>query len=462
MAPAAASQVLAIMGSGETSPTMVTVHKALIAGTGGQPAGALLLQTPYAFQENCADISARARQYFARSVGLTVSVFPDDEPAGQGHGPGAGLAAARLTPLRTAGWVFSGPGSPTYALARWDASGVSQALRDRIAAGHGLTVMASAAAATIGCATLPVYEIYKAGADPHWLGGLDLLGLLGLPVALIPHYNNTEGGTHDTRYCYLGERRLARMERELPAGAAVLGVDEHTAAVIDLAAATLAVTGRGTVTVRRAGQSTVLPAGTIQSLADLRGLIRGEARAAGVTGAAGRTSPEASGSPASPDDRDTGFAAPLPLPELTALARERFEAADRAGDVPGMVTAILDLEAAITDWATDTEEDQGTAQSRAVLRGLITALGQRTAELAARAARPARLAGLIPAAGGSCAPSGPLGAVVEPLLTLRAELREQGAWPAADTIRDALTAAGFQLQDTADGTRWTLGPDPGA
>ena len=462
MAPAAASQVLAIMGSGETSPTMVTVHKALIAGTGGQPAGALLLQTPYAFQENCADISARARQYFARSVGLTVSVFPDDEPAGQGHGPGAGLAAARLTPLRTAGWVFSGPGSPTYALARWDASGVSQALRDRIAAGHGLTVMASAAAATIGCATLPVYEIYKAGADPHWLGGLDLLGLLGLPVALIPHYNNTEGGTHDTRYCYLGERRLARMERELPAGAAVLGVDEHTAAVIDLAAATLAVTGRGTVTIRRAGQSTVLPAGTILSLADLRGLIRGEARAAGVTGAAGRTSPEASGSPASPDDRDTGFAAPLPLPELTALARERFEAADRAGNVPGMVTAILDLEAAITDWATDTEEDQGTAQSRAVLRGLITALGQRTAELAARAARPARLAGLIPAAGGSCAPSGPLGAVVEPLLTLRAELREQGAWPAADTIRDALTAAGFQLQDTADGTRWTLGPDPGA
>jgi hypothetical protein len=452
MARAAAGQVLAIMGSGETSPTMVTVHKALVAGMGGQPAEALLLQTPYAFQENCADISARARQYFDRSVGLTVSVFPDDDA-----GDAAGLA-----PLRTAGWVFSGPGSPTYALARWDASGVSQALRDRVAAGHGLTVMASAAAATIGCVTLPVYEIYKAGADPHWLGGLDLLGLLDLPVALIPHYNNTEGGTHDTRYCYLGERRLARMERELPAGAAVLGVDEHTAAVIDLAASTLAITGRGTVTVRRAGQSTVLPAGTSLSLADLRRLIRGEARVPAPADAAGRISPGASASDESHVDSETGFAAPLPLPELTALARERFEAADRAGDVPGMVTAILDLEAAICDWATDTEEDQGTEQSRAVLRGLITALGQRTAELAARAARPARLAGLIPAAGRSCASSGPVGAVVEPLLTLRAELREQGAWPAADTIRDALTAAGFQLQDTADGTRWTLGPDPDA
>ena len=464
MARAAAGQVLAIMGSGETSPTMVTVHKALVAGMGGQPAGALLLQTPYAFQENCADISARARQYFDRSVGLTVSVFPDDdEHASPGAGPaspGAPAAeAARLAPLRTAGWVFSGPGSPTYALARWDASGVSQALRDRIAAGHGLTVMASAAAATIGCATLPVYEIYKAGAEPHWLGGLDLLSLLDLPVALIPHYNNTEGGTHDTRYCYLGERRLARMERELPAGAAVLGVDEHTAAVIDLAAGTLAVTGRGTVTVRRAAQSTVLPAGTQLSLADLRRLIRGEARAP----AAAAAPSDASGSDESRDDASTGFAAPLPLPELTALARELFEAADRAGDVPGMVTAILDLEAAISDWATDTEEDQGTTQSRAVLRGLITALGQRAAELAVRAARPAGLAGLVTLAGGSCAPAGPsgragaLGALVEPLLTLRAELRDQGAWPAADTIRDALTAAGFKLQDTPGGTRWSIG-----
>ena len=452
MARAAAGQVLAIMGSGETSPTMVTVHKALIAGMGGQPAGALLLQTPYAFQENCADISTRARQYFDRSVGLTVSVFPDDADD-----------AAGLAPLRTAGWVFSGPGSPTYALARWDTSGVSQALRDRIAAGHGLTVMASAAAATIGCATLPVYEIYKAGADPHWLGGVGLLGLLDLPVALIPHYNNTEGGTHDTRYCYLGERRLARMERDLPAGAAVLGVDEHTAAVIDLAASTLAVTGRGTVTVRRAGQSTVLPTGTQLSLADLRRLIRGEASAAPAAPAAGPASSGASPDGASPAAGYTQDAAPLPLPELTALARERFDAADRAGDVPAMVTAILDLEAAICDWATDTEEDQGTAQSRAVLRGLITQLGQRAAEAAARAAPPARLAGLVTPArdgnGGPCAPPG-LGRVVEPLLTLRAQLRDQGAWPAADTIRDALLAAGFRLQDTPDGTRWTIGPDP--
>jgi hypothetical protein len=50
------------------------------------------------------------------------------------------------------------------------------------------------------------------GAPPYWLDGLDLLRQLGLKVAVIPHYDNTEGGTHDTRFCYLGERRLRLME----------------------------------------------------------------------------------------------------------------------------------------------------------------------------------------------------------------------------------------------------------
>src|SRR5690606_14278371 len=84
------------------------------------------------------------------------------------------------------------------------------------------TVLASAAAATAGLLALPVYEIYKVGARPHWLPGPDLLAHVDLPVAVIPHYDNAEGGTHDTRYCYLGERRLSQLERQLPEEAAVL------------------------------------------------------------------------------------------------------------------------------------------------------------------------------------------------------------------------------------------------
>ena len=233
-------RVLAIIGSGETSPTMVTVHRELVSRLGPASPQAIALATPYAFQENAADVSARTQRYFADSVGLQVRVA-----AGTSPNADPGMAPPLIPPdeedearqaaaIRAADWVFAGPGSPSYALAHWQAGPVAAGLRDRVLAGDGLTVLASAAAATAGRFTLPVYEIYKAGGAPRWLDGLDLLGPLGLNVALIPHYDNAEGGRYDTRHCYLGERRLAVMERDLPADAAVLGVDEHTAVLIDL------------------------------------------------------------------------------------------------------------------------------------------------------------------------------------------------------------------------------------
>src|SRR2546430_10964210 len=61
-------------------------------------------------------------------------------------------------------------------------------------------VFASAAALTLGSHTVPVYEIYKAGVEPAWVPGLDLVRrATGLPAVLIPHYDNAEGGHHDTR-----------------------------------------------------------------------------------------------------------------------------------------------------------------------------------------------------------------------------------------------------------------------
>ena len=75
---------------------------------------------------------------------------------------------------------------------------------------------ASAAALTLGSHTIPVYEIYKAGEPASWVPGLDVVrSVTGLPAVIIPHFDNAEGGHHDTRFCYLGERRLSMMEREL-------------------------------------------------------------------------------------------------------------------------------------------------------------------------------------------------------------------------------------------------------
>ena len=149
--------------------------------------------------------------------------------------------------------MFAGPGSPTFALA-WRNTPVPGALADKLRSG-GAVVFSSAAALTLGTATVPVYEIYKVGLDPYWLNGLDVLAEVGLNVAVIPHYDNAEGGNHDTRFCYLGERRLAMLEPELPDGCFVLGIDEHTGVVMDLDADTADIVGKGAITLRHNGQS---------------------------------------------------------------------------------------------------------------------------------------------------------------------------------------------------------------
>ena len=435
-------RVLAIIGSGETSPTMVTAHRELIARLGLTSPHAIVLATPYAFQENAADVSARTQKYFADSVGLQVRVAagtsPNADPAMAPPliPPDGEDEARQAAAIRAADWVFAGPGSPSYALAHWQAGPVAAGLRDRVLAGDGLTVLASAAAATAGRFTLPVYEIYKAGGAPRWLDGLDLLSPFGLNVALIPHYDNAEGGRYDTRHCYLGERRLAVMERDLPADAAVLGVDEHTAVLIDLRTSDVEIRGRGGVTVRRSGHSVVLPAGTRLPMAELRDLVQGIRRAAGggdapdvadVTGPAG---PGGDGTAAG-----DGQTQPLPLPESMAAAEGRFEAAAGSRDADAMVGVILELETAIGQWEADLDEDQGTEQARALLRSLVGRLG--------RAAQD-----------GLTDPRDRLRPAVEPLLDLRATLRNAGNFAAADAIREALTAAGFDVSDTPEGTRW--------
>ena len=63
---------LVVMGSGETTPTMVRVHREVFAAC---PAGpAVMLDTPFAFQMNRAELVTKTRSYFAQSVGREVEV----------------------------------------------------------------------------------------------------------------------------------------------------------------------------------------------------------------------------------------------------------------------------------------------------------------------------------------------------------------------------------------------------
>jgi len=259
-------RLLVIMGSGETSPTMTGVHADLLGRLGPPPVPAVLLDTPYGFQENAEEITRKALTYFHENVGhpMGVASFRSAEEAT------ALDLETMLARLREARYAFAGPGSPSYALRQWQGSEVTAALVEKLHEG-GCVTFSSAAACALGRYALPVYEIYKVGCAPEWLEGLDILGEAGIDGAVIPHFNNTEGGTHDTRFCYMGERRLRLLESMLDEGAAVLGVDEHTACIIDLGARTATVRGNGGVTLRRGGGERRWESGMTIPLDALRG-----------------------------------------------------------------------------------------------------------------------------------------------------------------------------------------------
>jgi cyanophycinase-like exopeptidase len=252
-------RILAIMGSGETAPTMVTTHRRLTALLPA-PVRAVVLDTPYGFQENAPELAARAVEYFRTSVNVDLAV------AGLVRLHDTHLAAdpvqieRGLRTLAESTYIFAGPGSPTYALRQWAGSSVAATINHKLATG-GIVTFASAAALTLGRATVPVYEVYKVGQDVQLLEGLDVLSSIGINAAVIPHYDNTEGANHDTRYCYLGAARLELFESMLDDDTYVLGVDEHTGLVIDLEAGSATVVGTGVVTIRLRSQSFEYPTG---------------------------------------------------------------------------------------------------------------------------------------------------------------------------------------------------------
>lgn len=376
---------LVVMGSGEVAPTMVATHRAAISAA--QTDEVVILDSPFGFQENAPQLTERLVEFFETSLAVTGRV--------------ASLRAADADPvtverfrtiLGDAKAVFAGPGSPSYALAVWRDHGVGGLLVDVLARGGSVT-LASAAALTAGTHTIPVYEIYKVGAAPHWLAGLDLLSAIGIGAgAVVPHWNNSEGRNHDTSRCYIGERRLAALETELQAG--ILGIDEHTAASFDIARRTVEVTGKGSLTVRGKRTATV-EAGSEIGFDEVAAIL-----GSGPVGA----------QPASP---------PARTPD--------FESALAAGDGDGLIRAMLEVERQIDD----------TPELRSELRSMIVKLGDTAKD------------GLLDR-------RVVVGDFVELLLELRGKARDDHRFDEADLIRDRLMELGVEVRDTPDGSDWLL------
>ena len=376
---------IVLMGSGELAPTMVGTHRAALEAADASEI--VLLDTPFGFQENVDVLTERIVAFFDTSL-VTPTVVaslrtPDESP---------GTVERMLAEVRRGRYVFAGPGSPSYALSIWREIGLADALRDVVADG-GSVVLASAAALTAGIATIPVYEIYKVGSAPFWMEGMDLGSAFGLPMTVVPHWNNQEGGNHDTSRCYIGRRRFERLEETLDHG--VLGIDEHTAATIDFGTGSLSVTGKSSVTLRGAEQVT-LESGSTMSLDRVREVLGG------------------------------GRPAPADAPAARGSAISFRQALD-AGDVEAATEAALAIERQVAEGSED----------RARLRSVIVEL-----------AETAR-SGLVD-------PRDVVGDYVELLLRLRADAREAKRWEESDAIRDALEALGIEVRDTPDGAEWDL------
>jgi len=415
--------ILAVMGSGETSPTMVSTHRMLAAKL-AKTSRAVLLDTPYGFQENAPELATKAVEYFQASINLVLEVAGLTEIIGADA-----LAVERgLQKVADADYVFAGPGSPTYALRQWSGTPLAGLLNKKLHDG-GIVTFASAAALTLGKFTLPVYEIYKVGEDPRWLDGLNILGEIGVNVALIPHYNNAEGGHHDTRFCYMGERRLAMLERELPDDVYVLGVDEHTGLVIDLDTETVNVVGKGVVTIRIHGESTQIASGETFSVDRLRDPAQATARDTKKLATSQSTTSAQKVTEVAPAIFDSN------LREATDRLNQVFLNALANSDADGAARAALELDDAISGWSGDTLQSDATDHARAVLRSMITRLA-------------------AAATGGLRDPRDVLGPFVQVLLDLRAQVRSDKRFDLSDIIRDRLAAINVEVRDTPDGAQW--------
>ena len=412
-----AKGMIVLMGSGELTATMVEVHKELLGQTAAAPK-AVFLDTPAGFQLNVDQISQKARDYFRAHVQHTLAVasFKSHEAITPYE------AEQAYQSLRTADFVLIGPGSPTYAVRQWQQSSIPEILINRIQEGACL-VAASAAALTVGRFTLPVYEIYKVGHELHWVDGMDILKHFGFDLVVVPHWNNAEGGNHDTRFCFMGRPRFSQLVSLLPEEVSILGLDEHTACILDFEKDEAVIKGIGSVTLQRSGNELVFATGERFSLEVLRG---GDGDKAWKQTAVEPKAPERS-----TEIEEGGF-----WNQIHQLEADFYQGLD-THDAQKTTNALLDLDRIISQAQQDLENEEFITQARDTLREMIAILGTRL--------------GAAPRSEADC-----LAPVVQQLLDVREQFRRQKLFDAADAIRDSLQRANIFIEDTEVGSRWRL------
>ena len=260
---------IALFGSGETARVGRRVHELLLEAY-KKPVPVAVIETPAGFQPNTNVLAQDVKAFFEHSLQNfkpQVTIVPARR---RGDGPYGTDDASLLGGIEEASYVFAGAGSPTYAVRHLADSRLWRTVAARLEDGATLA-LASAMALAVSTHTLPVYEIFKVGEELSWVPGLDLFGSLGMDLAIVPHWNNNEGGTElDTSHCYMGADRFAALRAMLPSETVILAIDEHTVCVVDLGREEARVHGAGSVSVIRDGKAQAYAADETFPLSQLR------------------------------------------------------------------------------------------------------------------------------------------------------------------------------------------------
>jgi cyanophycinase-like exopeptidase len=407
---------IVLMGSGELTATMVEVHKEQIDRFGGS-AKAVFLDTPAGFQLNADQITRRAQDYFKSRVGYTMAVASLKSTENTSDLE----AETAYHQLREADYILIGPGSPTYAVRQLQRTPIPGIFVDMINRG-GCLVAASAAALTMGRLTLPVYEIYKVGHDLFWEKGIGVLDAFGFNSVIVPHWNNAEGGTHDTRFCFMGEKRFDRMAAMLPEDVSIIGIDEHTACIINLESDEVQIKGLGRVVLRQGNQEVIFEKGDRFSVSIINEKLFDRVE---IPASKSKTQNRRSDT----IDSENRFW------ETVHSIRNSFLTGVETGQPKAIINALLELDSTLWQAQLNLENEEFISQGREILRDLIVLL-----EPALKTRAVDSITVLKP--------------VVQEMITLRESFRQNQHWEAADAIRKSIEGMGFIVEDTPKGSRW--------
>ncbi len=254
--------LIVLFGSGEMSPTGRKIHEAIFQRLGFKPPVRVgILETPTGFEVNAIHgWPERMEKFFEKSL-RNFKPAVTRIRAWRRDGLHSTNDEMTTQPILSSDYLYCGAGSPGYTIRHLRDTKAYEKLK-RLQRQGGVLCLGSATAVAISRFAIPVYEIFKAGEDLHWLDGLDMLSEWLPNLAIVPHWNNREGEDFDTTRCWMGEARFDKLVSLLPPEAGILGIDEQTACVLDVTGKSVEVTGIGNAYVLRAGKRITFKSGS--------------------------------------------------------------------------------------------------------------------------------------------------------------------------------------------------------